>query len=127
MLPLKNIQKLEEERLFERGHLKVFYFRFSEIMSRYLEELRGFPAVEFTTQEIALAMKDKKDRVEDIIRAISVVDPLVGTLGPMGNDLGEGEAAARLSYVLFITEWRQAGTDREFLDLAENDMKKLES
>ena len=58
----ESIQELEEGRLFERGYLKVFYFRFTEIMRRYLEELRGFPAVEFTTQEIALAMKDKKDR-----------------------------------------------------------------
>jgi hypothetical protein len=58
----ESIQELEGERLFERGQLKVFYFRFSEIMRRYLEELRGFPAVEFTTQEIALAMKDPKDR-----------------------------------------------------------------
>ena len=58
----ESIRDLEGERLFERGQLKVFYFRFSEILRRYLEELRGFPAVEFTTQEIALAMKDGKDR-----------------------------------------------------------------
>ena len=58
----ESIQALEGEKLFERGQLKVFYFRFSEIMRRYLEELRGFPAVEFTTQEIALAIKEGKDR-----------------------------------------------------------------
>ena len=58
----ESIQALEGEKLFERGQLKLFYFRFSEIMRRYLEELRGFPAVEFTTQEIALAMKERKDR-----------------------------------------------------------------
>ena len=62
MAARKSIQELQKERLFERGQLKVFYFRFSEILRRYLEELRGFPAVEFTTQEIALAMKDAKDR-----------------------------------------------------------------
>jgi hypothetical protein len=58
----ESIQVLEGEKLFEQGQLKVFYFRFSEIMRKYLEELRGFPAAEYTTQEISLAMKDPKDR-----------------------------------------------------------------
>ncbi len=58
----ESIAELEREKLFEQGQIKAFYFRFSEILRRYLEELRGFPAVEFTTQEIALALKDPKDR-----------------------------------------------------------------
>ncbi len=68
----ERIQALEGEKLFERGQLKVFYFRFSEIMRRYLEELRGFPAVEFTTQEIALAIKEGKDR--DLLQLLKQAD-----------------------------------------------------
>ena len=41
-------------------------------MRRYLEELRGFPAAEFTTQEIVLAMKDRKDR--DLIPLLKQAD-----------------------------------------------------
>ena len=67
-----SIKALQGERLFEQGRLKVFYFRFSGIMRRYLEELRGFPAAEFTTQEIVLAMKDRKDR--DLIPLLKQAD-----------------------------------------------------
>jgi len=61
-LAKKEIDELESERLFEKGHVKEFYFRFSEIMRRYLESLRGFPAAEYTTQEIALSIHKPQDR-----------------------------------------------------------------
>ena len=61
-LARKEIDGLESERLFEKGHVKEFYFRFSEIMRRYLESLRGFPAAEYTTEEIALRIHNPQDR-----------------------------------------------------------------
>lgn len=61
-LAKKEIDELESQRLFETGHVKEFYFRFSQIMRRYLESLRGFPAAEYTTQEIALSIHKPKDR-----------------------------------------------------------------
>ncbi len=61
-LAKREIDELESQRLFEKGHIKEFYFRFSEIMRRYLESLRGFPAAEYTTQEIALSIQKQEDR-----------------------------------------------------------------
>lgn len=61
-LAKKEIEILESQGLFEKGHIKEFYFRFSEIMRRYLESLRGFPAAEYTTQEIALSIQSQEDR-----------------------------------------------------------------
>ena len=61
-LAKKEIDELESQGLFEKGHVKEFYFRFSEIMRRYLESLRGFPAAEYTTQEIALSIHKQEDR-----------------------------------------------------------------
>jgi hypothetical protein len=58
----KEIMELERQRLFEKGEIKAFYFRLSEIMRQYLEALRGFPAAEFTTEEIALRMRTEQDR-----------------------------------------------------------------
>ena len=58
----KKIEHLEGQRLFEQGQIKKFYFCFSEILRRYLEALRGFPAAEFTTEEIALHMDNEQDR-----------------------------------------------------------------
>jgi hypothetical protein len=58
----KEIQQLEARELFEKGLIKEFYFGFSEIMRRYLEAFRNFPAMEFTTEEIAHHLDSEKDR-----------------------------------------------------------------
>lgn len=58
----RDIHELASQRIFEKGHVKEFYFRFSEILRRYLESLRGFPAAEYTTQEIALSIHAPEDR-----------------------------------------------------------------
>lgn len=56
------IEQLEARGLFEKGHVKAFYFDFSEIIRRYLEALRHFPAAEFTTEEISRNLHHEEDR-----------------------------------------------------------------
>jgi hypothetical protein len=58
----KEIERLEAQGLFEKGHIKEFYFLFSEILRRYLESIRHFPAAEFTTEEIANCLGNEQDR-----------------------------------------------------------------
>jgi hypothetical protein len=58
----KELERLDARRLFEKGRVKEFYFGFSEIMRRYLESLRNFPAAEYTTEEIARAIHTAEDR-----------------------------------------------------------------
>ncbi len=48
----KEIDQLVARELFEKGDAKTFYFVFSEIMRRYMESIRHFPAAEMTTEEI---------------------------------------------------------------------------
>ena len=57
-----DIERLESRRLFEQGEIKKFYYLFSAILKRYLEELRGFPAAEFTTEEISGRITREQDR-----------------------------------------------------------------
>ncbi len=59
----KELEKLLLLGLFEKGQIKGFYFCFSEILRRYLEAIRGFPAAELTTEEIALRIDDEQDRM----------------------------------------------------------------
>ncbi len=74
VLAKKEIRKLEELNLFENGEIKAFYFRFSEILRRYLESLRGFPAAEFTTEEIALRINWEQDqRLIALLRHVDLV------------------------------------------------------
>jgi hypothetical protein len=56
------IEDLERQKLFEKGHVKAFYFRTSEILRQYMEALRRFPAPELTTEEIALRITAEADR-----------------------------------------------------------------
>lgn len=72
VLAVKEIEGLESLGLFESGRFKEYYFQFSYILRRYLESLRGFPAVEFTTQEIAQALVEEQDR--ELLRLLKEAD-----------------------------------------------------
>ncbi|MDY7038540.1 MAG: hypothetical protein SV375_20585, partial [Thermodesulfobacteriota bacterium] len=62
ILALKKMEQLEAQGFFEKGYVKEFYFGFSEILRHYLESTRNFPAVEFTTEEIAHYLDNDQDR-----------------------------------------------------------------
>ena len=60
--------------MFERGDIKAFYFRLSEIMRHYLGALRRFPAAEFTIEEIASHIANEQDRkLLDLLRQADLV------------------------------------------------------
>lgn len=58
----EEIKKLQSSNLFEKGRYKEFYFRLSEIIRQYIEKIRGFPAAEFTTEEISRLLESEPDR-----------------------------------------------------------------
>ena len=55
------IEKLAIAGYFEKGMVKTHYFVFSEILRRYLESIRHFPAVEYTTEEISQHIRSEQD------------------------------------------------------------------
>ena len=59
---INEIEILEKQGLFEKGEIKPFYFRFSEIIKHYVESIRHFPAAEFTTEEISCYLTSETDR-----------------------------------------------------------------
>jgi hypothetical protein len=62
VLARRAIEKLESQKYFEKGMAKKHYFAFSEILRRYLEAIREFPAAEYTTEEIAQHIRSEQDR-----------------------------------------------------------------
>jgi hypothetical protein len=58
----RELRGLESRRYFEKGRVKKYYFTFSEILRRYLESIRNFPAAEYTTEEIARHIRGQQDR-----------------------------------------------------------------
>lgn len=55
---LKNLEKLENEKLWQQGYLKNYYSRLTEILRVYLEKEFNIPALEQVTDEIFVSMKN---------------------------------------------------------------------
>ncbi len=68
----QRIRDLETGGLFEKGYIKEYYFSLSAILKHYLEAIRGFPAAELTTEEIAKTTQHKEDR--EIIKLLRDAD-----------------------------------------------------
>ena len=59
---LKALDDLKRSGLYEKGEIKAYYFSLSEIVRRYMERIRPFPAYEYTTDEIAALIDHEEDR-----------------------------------------------------------------
>ena len=59
---LKALDVLKSSGLYEKGEIKAYYFSLSEIVRRYMEGIRPFPAYEYTTDEIAARIDHEEDR-----------------------------------------------------------------
>lgn len=59
---IKALEALNRSGLFEKGDVKTFYFSLSEIIRKYMERLRSFPAAELTTDEISSHIMHNEDR-----------------------------------------------------------------
>ena len=58
---LKALDDLKGSGLFEKGEIKAYYFSLSEIVRKYMEGIRPFPAYEYTTDEIAARIDHEED------------------------------------------------------------------
>lgn len=88
---LKEIEQLESMGLSGKGQVKEYYFVLSEILRRYLESLRHFPAVECTTEEIARYLDNEQDqKLLPLLRHADLVKfaDLIPTPARREEDLG---------------------------------------
>lgn len=82
----KEIEALLGENLFEKGFHKDFYFRFTEIIKRYLEAVRGFPAAECTTEEIAQRILEQDRPILTVLKSADIVKFADGKATPERKD-----------------------------------------
>ena len=61
-IAINALEKLNRLKVFEKGEVKLYYFSLSEILRKYIEAIRSFPAYELTTEEIAAFVEDDEDR-----------------------------------------------------------------
>jgi hypothetical protein len=93
----KALEELEAARLFESGAVKVYYFRLSEVLRRYIEAIRGFPAAEYTTEEIARRVRLPEDKaLVPLLKRIDLVKFADAVPAPAAKD---EEMRVALAYV----------------------------
>ena len=92
----KEIDQLVARGLFQKGQVKIFYFILSEIMRRYMEAIRNFPAAEYTTEEIAYHIRDAQEdkKILALLRQADLVK-FAGTV-PAPYRVNEDIETARL-------------------------------
>lgn len=69
----RELNRLVADGQFEKGAVKVFYFRFSEILRQYMEAIRPFPAAEMTTEEIVRCCANNAQD-QEIVRLLRQAD-----------------------------------------------------
>lgn len=57
VIAFRELDRLKEKKLWERGEIKPFYTRLTEITRSYIERQYGIPAMERTTEEILTAFR----------------------------------------------------------------------
>ena len=61
VIALEELEKLEKEEIWQKGKIKDYYSRLSEITRRYLEDRYMFIALELTSDEIIKEMNERLD------------------------------------------------------------------
>jgi len=63
VIAFRELDKLKKEKIWEKGEVKLYYTRLTEITRNYIERQYGIPAMEQTTDEIMFAFK--RSNMED--------------------------------------------------------------
>jgi hypothetical protein len=122
----RDLKELEASRLFEKGHVKEYYFRMSVILRRYLEAIRGFHAAEFTTEEIARVIKTEEDRkLLQLLRQADLVKFSNAIPTPDRKEHDRIDAGAYIEATTPVTELKgKNSTNGTDADLPKNPAKK---
>ena len=106
----KEVEALLRENLFEKGYYKEFYFRLTEIIKRYLEAVRGFPAAEYTTEEIAQRILEQDRPILTVLKFADLVKFADGTATPHRKD---EDIACFLAYINVTAQKEGEGESKE--------------
>ena len=61
---LNNLHQLEEEKLWQKGRVKEYHSRITEIIRKYFEDRFYLPALELTTTEALNRLRNRHDTNE---------------------------------------------------------------
>lgn len=61
LIALEKLEKLEADQLWQKDEIKTYYIRLGDILREYFELRFQFPALEMTSAELRLALKDRNE------------------------------------------------------------------
>jgi len=73
----KELKKLEDEKLWQKGEIKIYYSRLTEILRLYLEYRFNWLALESTTEEIQMAIDNyqmKEKAKDNLLQTLRIAD-----------------------------------------------------
>lgn len=74
---LEQLELLEQEELWQKGEVKTYHERLSDIVRAYIEERFCIPALESTTDELSNKMRStelREAQLNDLLQLLSVAD-----------------------------------------------------
>lgn len=114
VIALRDLNQLREEKLWQKGEVKKYYTRLSDILRLYLENRYDLPAMEQTTPEILSGLRDLgfSDRklfstLQDILETADLVKFAKHKPQPDKNE------AVMLDAVVFVNGTRPAWKSEE--------------
>lgn len=77
VVALESLRQLEDEKVWQKGEIKLFHVRLTDILRIYIENQYDIPATESTTPEIIDFLKDlieKQELLEELGRSLALSD-----------------------------------------------------
>ena len=77
VLALEQLEALKSEQLWQKGQVKAYYSRLTDILREYFDARFGVNALEMTSDEIIMAMKDHlqdAQRLKDLVKILQLSD-----------------------------------------------------
>ncbi len=107
IVALRALQQLEGEKVWQRGDIKSYHSRLTEIFKEYVEARFGIPAVEQTTEDFLQSIKpltqlnQQREKVEYVLRLADLVKFAKTYPGPEENE-------GSMDRVKALIEWTKA-------------------
>lgn len=73
IIALRELEKLKEEQLWQKGEIKLYYTRLSEIVRQYLENRFNIQSLELTTPETLSLLQKTGFRDDELFRKLRTV------------------------------------------------------
>ena len=115
---LRELEKLKADKLWEKGEVKKYYTRLTDILRAYIENGLGIPAIEMTSAEIIHSLhqignleKSHISGLNDLLTIADMVKFAKATPLPDVHDRGMNTAVEYIKYTSALIQQKNVGNE----------------